>query len=158
MMLFVLNKVPNRSFQYLVDNSNKNFIFKSLLELAQLICSCGYSNIYKSVKQGKELQEWIKKNEEWTFRYYSCLWFWCASHIKMKNKTLYDTYMIKSNFYDKIKHRKRISYPKTAVFRFKKDYKCKYKTNTELPIQEAVEQYRKYLSWKFPKEVKNETD
>ena len=38
----------------------------------------------------------------------------------------------------------------TAIFRYKKDYtNTTYKTNTELPIAKAIEEYEKYLKWKF---------
>ena len=151
MMLFITDKVPQKNFQYIIENTNKNFVFKSLLELAQLICSCGYSNVYKKVNQGKELKEWIKKNKLWTYRYYNCLWFWCAGHIKLKPKTLCDLYKIKDDLYNNIEHKKRITYPKTAVFRYKEGYISEYRTNSELPIKEAVKEYRKYLNWKFKK-------
>ena len=66
MMLIIADKSPQKNFEYLVENTNKNYIFKSLLELAQLVCSCGYSEVYKPIKQGKEIQEWIKNNKLWT--------------------------------------------------------------------------------------------
>lgn len=153
MMLIIANKNPQRNLEYLVNNTSKNFVFKSLLELAQLICSCGYSNVYKKIKQGKEIQEWIKKNRLWTYRFYNCLWFWCAAHIKLKPKTLCDLYKIKDDLYSNIEHKKRITYPKTVIFRYKQGYKSEYITNTELPINIAVEEYKKYLNWKFKKHV-----
>lgn len=49
MMLIVLDKNPILAAQ-LVPNKLK---FKQLLELAQMICSCGYSNIYKKNTTGQ---------------------------------------------------------------------------------------------------------
>lgn len=145
MMLIICDKLPQKNFEYLVENTNKNYIFKSLLELAQLVCSCGYSEVYKPIKQGKEIQEWIKKNKLWAYRFYTCLWFWCAGHIKMKPKTLCDLYFIRNYLFDNIKHKKRITYPKTAIWRYSKEYDSEYPTNSELPIEVVCELYKKYL-------------
>lgn len=71
MMLIVLNKNPILAAQ-LVPNKLK---FKQLLELAQMIFSCGYSNIYKKIPQGKEIQGWIKENYTWVKRYAIALFF-----------------------------------------------------------------------------------
>lgn len=37
----------------------------------------------------------------------------------------------------------------TAIFRYRKGYECEYESNLELPIDVAVEEYKKYLNWKF---------
>lgn len=38
---------------------------------------------------------------------------------------------------------------KTAIFRYKKDYSgTTYATDTELPIDIAVAEYKKYMEWK----------
>lgn len=58
MMLIVLDKNPITAAK-LVPNNLK---FKQLLELAQMLCSCGFSNLYKKIPQGKAIQEWIKQN------------------------------------------------------------------------------------------------
>jgi hypothetical protein len=41
-----------------------------------------------------------------------------------------------------------------AVFRYSKDYQCDIPTNTELPIKECIEQYKKYVEWKKLNNVK----
>ena len=158
MMLIIAEKNPEDNFKYITEKTNKNFVFKSFMELAQLICSSGISNIYKPVKQGKELQKWIKENPLWVFRYYSRLWFWCCAYIKMSTKTLYDTYMIKDALCELVRGKKRITYPKTAIFRYKKGYVSKYKSNSELPLEECCKAYREYIeTFKFPvKEIENE--
>ena len=43
--------------------------FKQLLELTQLLASCGITNQVKPVKQGKQICEWIKRNENIYFVY-----------------------------------------------------------------------------------------
>ena len=50
MMLIIADKSSQKNFEFLVENTNKNYVFKSLLELAQLVCSCGYSEVYKPIK------------------------------------------------------------------------------------------------------------
>lgn len=38
---------------------------------------------------------------------------------------------------------------KTAIFRYKKDYSgTTYATDTELPINVAIAEYKKYMEWK----------
>lgn len=151
MMLIITDKIPLESFNYLVENTNKSFVFKSLLELGQLICSTGISSVYKPVKQGKELQKWILNNKLWTHRYYSLLWFWCVRNINAKESTLLDLYKIRDDLYESIKCKHRIRYPKTAIFRYKKGYVSRYETNSELPLDVCCEEYKKYLEWKFEK-------
>ena len=153
MMLIFCDKNPFVAANYLIEHTNKNFVFKQLLELGQLVCSCGYSKVYKSVRQGKAIQEWIKKNKLWVYRFYSVLWFWCMGNTKMTSKTACDLYSIRGDLYSFMKsNRKRIIYPKIAIFRYKQGYECEYESNSELPIDIAIEQYRKYIDWKFKKD------
>ena len=153
MMLIVADRNPINNFKFLVENTNKNFCFKQTLELAQLICSCGISNVYKPMKQGKELQKWILENKLWVFRFYNALWFWCAAYIKLEPKTLCDLYKIKDDLWENIVNKKRISYPKTGIFRYKKEYESSYESNSELPLDTCIEEYRKYIKdYKFKKE------
>lgn len=42
----------------------------------------------------------------------------------------------------------------TAIFRYSKDYKCNIPTNTELPIDECIEEYKKYISWKRKNKIR----
>lgn len=141
MMLIVLDKNPILAAQ-LVPNKLK---FKQLLELAQMICSCGYSNIYKKIPQGKEIQGWIKENYTWVKRYAINLLLWCKKNINIKEKTFRDIF--------NIIHSMPVTYIaipiKTAIFRYKKDYSgTTYATDTELPIDVAVAEYKKYMEWK----------
>ena len=77
MFLLILSTNPRDACNLLPQKIR----FKQLIELSQLICSCGISNIYKPVKQGKELQEWILKNKYWVYMYYSRLFF-CLKSLK----------------------------------------------------------------------------
>ena len=152
MMLIICDKSPQKSFEFLVENTSKNYIFKSLLELAQLVCSCGYSEVYKPIKQGKQIQEWIKKNKLWTYRYYSLLWFWCVRNTNAKMNTLLDLYKIRDDLYENIGYKYRFRCPKTAIWRYSKEYESEYPTNSELPIEVVCELYKKYITeFKFKK-------
>lgn len=51
-----------------------------------MVCSCGYSNIYKKVPQGKSIQEWIKRNPEWVKTFGINLLAYCYTEIKIKIK------------------------------------------------------------------------
>ena len=77
MMFFILDKNPKEAVKYLVENAPRVLKCKQLLELGQLICSCGYSDVYKKVQQGKEIQKWIKKNVAWVSAYYGELLKYC---------------------------------------------------------------------------------
>ena len=155
MMLIVADRDPYKNVKYIAEHTNKNFLFKSLLELAQLICSTGVSSVYKPVNRGKEIQEWILKNKLWIYRNYTGLLFSRLSKINMKSKTALDLYQIREDLWDSIEHKKRIVYPKTCIFRYKKDYNSKYKSNSSLPIEEGIKEYRKYIEeFKFPQAIK----
>ena len=71
---------------------------------------------------------------------------------KLKPKTLCDLYFIREHLYENIEHKKRITYPKTAIWRYSKEYKSEYPTNSELPIEVVCELYKKYITeFKFKK-------
>ena len=55
MMFIICDKSPDKAVDWLVENTNKQFVWKQLLELCQLICSAGFSNEFRKLKQGKEL-------------------------------------------------------------------------------------------------------
>ena len=153
MMLIIAEKSPYKAAAWLQDNTSNNFCFKQILELAQLICSTGISNVYKPVKQGKEIQAWILKHKLWVSRFYTALLFWCMGHIECKPKTLKDLHQIGYDLWDSMKHYKRCNTPKTAIFRYKEGYVSEYPTNSELPIDVCIEEYRKYIAeYKFKKE------
>ena len=69
MMLLILDENPILAAN-LVPSKLK---FKQLLELSQLICSAGISDVYKKILQGKEIQNWILENPAWVYRYFDTL-------------------------------------------------------------------------------------
>ena len=123
MMLIVADRNPYKNAKYIAEHTNKNFLFKSLLELAELICSCRISSVYSKIynkpfNRAKEIQNWILKNKLWVHRYYSALWYYCMCSIKMQGKTCLDLYNIGNDLYDSIEKRKRIVYPRTCILRY----------------------------------------
>ena len=85
MFLLVLDKNPYKAAELIPDRLK----FKQLLELGQFICSAGISDVYKPIKQGKELQEWISKHKSWTYSYMVCLANWTKKNIKTSMVTIY---------------------------------------------------------------------
>lgn len=140
MMLLIYDVNPQISAQRVPDGLK----FKQLLELAQLISSVTNS-VYKPIKQGKEIQEWIKNNSGYIKMYYNTLFQWCKENINMKDKTISDLQTI----YDSISDTIYIT-PKNVIFRYSKDYtESKYFSKTLLPINEAIIEYNKYTNWKI---------
>lgn len=153
MMLIVADRDPYKNAHYIAKHTNKNFLFKSLLEIAQLVCSAGISSVYKPVNRACEIQDWILKNKLWVHRYYTTLLYLSLGHVKMGLKTIADLYAVSDDLWVSIEKKKRINYPKTCIFRYKKGYESKYKSNSELPLEEGIKEYRKYIEeFKFPVE------
>lgn len=149
MFLLVLDKNVKRAAQAIPDKLK----FKQLLELCQLICSAGYSDIYKPIRQGKHIQEWIKVNQVWTKTFGVLLLAWCTENMTLKKETFENIFSILA------------SVPvscyvgceaETAIFRYSKDYEdfTIFKTNSELPIKDCVKEYKKYVEWKKLNKVK----
>ena len=170
MMLIICSDKPDKAVDWLVENTNKNFCFKQLLELGQLICSTYISDVYKPVKQGQELQTFIIKHIEWIYYYYACLYSKCKyleMNMQQKTKTKIDEIMLDLFINSKLeakKHKKRysgyrfgfevevlpIKYDlETAIWRYSKEYESEYPTNSELPIEVVTELYKEYIKWKF---------
>ena len=123
--------------------------FKQLLELCQLICSAGFSDIFTKINRGKEIQEWIKQNEYWTFLYGIILFNWCFDNIKMKDSTK-EKFTKILNSIDRAGIGAPTPYIKDIVFRYKKDYNdTQYATNTILPVEEGENEYKRYVKWKI---------
>ena len=160
MMFLVCEKSPENNIKYLIDYTNKNYIFKNLLELCQLLAGCGITDKMKPIRQGQKIISWIKQNPCWVFSYFQGLYMWCCEHINMKLETRAKFYDIQEDllnyaFNYKLKYGdKPIT---TAIFRYKQGYECEYETNSELPIDICCQQYRKYImEYKFKKdEVQN---
>ena len=147
MMLIICDKSPYKAVDWLVENTNKQFVWKQLLELCQLICSAGFSDEFRKLKQGKELQTWIMKNKSWARSFGGALLDYCKENINLQYKT-----------YEKIKNiLNSLDYiwfvtPTTAIWRYSKEYESEYATNSELPIEVVTELYKKYITeFKFKK-------
>ena len=141
MMLIVLDSNPVKAANKVPDKLK----FKQLLELAQMICSCGYSDIYKKIPQGKKIQEWIKKNPVWVKTYAAILYYWCLEYIKMKEKTMSDLFLILASIPKPADFNCKIE---TAIFRYNKKYKSIFPSDSEITIENAIKEYKKYLEWK----------
>ena len=141
MFLLILDKNPYKAAELIPDRLK----FKQLLELCQLICSAGISDVYRPIKQGKELQEWVKNNQTWIFEYGTALYTYCKFICKLKRET-------KNKILDilNVLDISELQEPQTAIFRYVKEYAgmTSYESNSELPIDECVECYKKYVSWK----------
>lgn len=145
MMFIILNKDPHIA-AWEIPNKIK---FKQLIELGQLICSAGISDVYKKIPQGKKLQEWITKNPTYTLRYYAALHSFCIMNIKMSMQTEYKILQIYKDLHKyEQNHKYRLIRPETAIFRYAKGYKSIFPTNSELHIENAIEAYTEYMKWK----------
>ena len=147
MFLLVLDKDPIISAEKIPDKIK----FKQLIELGQLVCSAGYSNVYKKINQGKELQNWIQRNYVWVKQYMLALYSLCQEVIHMSRETRTKILDIISSIpYETHKDKD----PETAIFRYSKDYKSIFPSNYEITIENAIEEYKKYITWKKVKGVK----
>ena len=146
MFLLILDKNPYKAAELIPDRLK----FKQLLELCQLICSAGISEVFKPIKQGKELQEWVKNNRVWTYWFAMFLYDYCLHNLNLKIETIMKIKKIIRDLHNSIYITKETEYPKTAIFRYVKEYAefTEYQTNSELPIYIAVNEYKKYIEWK----------
>lgn len=152
MMFLILDKNPVSCVQYLLEHTNEKYVSKQVLELMQLICSAGYSKVYKALKWGKEIQNWIRKdhvNQMYIWFYLDYVFYLNILRIKPETKRKY--LQIYQDFSSSVMN--DLADPhilKDAVFRYRIEYiDTEYETNTLLPIDIAVKEYRKYLDWKL---------
>lgn len=120
----------------------KRYQHKQLLELMQML-SCVVNFGYEKLPNGKEIKKWIEKNPDWTYMYAKILMqnVNLTEETKIKYKCLIDLLNLKCP--------KRLCVPNatTAIFRYVKEYAefTEYNSNSELPIDVAIEEYRKYI-------------
>lgn len=141
MMFIIADKQPTKAVNFLIENTNKNYCFKQLLELSQLLASCGYTKQMKPIRQGADIQGWIKQNKAWTYNYYKELNKWVQNNINLKQET-----RVKFNTIEHDIQTYSNTDIKDVVFRYKQGYVCKYKTNSLLPINIGVREYKKYIT------------
>ena len=144
MQLYILDKNPIISASLVPDK----YKFKMLIELGQLVCSAGLSNVYKPIKQGKELQAWVSQHRDYTYSYFDKLLRWSKSHIDMQPSTLDKLQQISldlENSLGQIAEKE----PTHAYFRYAQAYDCSIASKTLLPISNCIAEYEKYLEWKM---------
>lgn len=155
MMFLVLARTPLSSVDYLLNHTNEKYLKKQILELMQLICSAGYSDVYKKIPQGKAIQNWIKasnNNEMYVYFYINYAFYLLYNDIYNfipdNQQKIFTDYANKMDLnWDQCE----ANNIKTAIFRYQKQYKeyTTYDTNIELPIDICINEYRKYLKWKI---------
>lgn len=141
MFLLILHESPVEA-ALLVPDRLKH---KQLLELMQML-SCILDFGYKQIPQGKEIKEWIKRHKSWVYVYAKTL----LRNLKnltpqtiIKYKCLID--LLGEEFMGTL-----VPNLETAIFRYSQEYEKNtiYKSNSELLIQTAIDEYKKYLKWK----------
>ena len=143
MQLLILDTNPIISASLIPDK----YKFKMLIELGQLLASAGLTNVYKPIKQGKELQAWVSEHRDYTYSYFDKLLRWSKSHVNMKSETLAKLEQIQTDLFNCVY---AISYkePTHAYFGYTKEYKCDIASKTLLPIDDCIAEYKKYIEWK----------
>ena len=154
MMLIVADKEPINAVNFLIENTDKKFCFKQLLELSQLLASCNITKQMKPIPQGKSIQAWIVDNKEWTYTFYTHLLKYVQANINLSDETRVKFSKIRQDLQDKISSSDKHTISNT-VFRYSKLYtNTNYNTDTLLPITVACDEYKKYITkFKF-REVK----
>lgn len=150
MMLIICNREPELAAKYLVYHTSKTFVLRQTYELARILCSYGFSDKYAATYQGKTLHSWVLENKNWILNYFNCLVSWCFTNLKLSQelKSIF-TSILWNNQFDEGR------YLRTAIFRYDKNYKHCILSDSELPIDLAIEEYQTYLTWKFNNEKEN---
>jgi len=143
MQLYILDKNPIISASLVPDK----YKFKMLIELGQLLAGAGITDVYKPVKQGKELQTWVSEYCDYTYSYFDKLLRWSKSHVNMQSETLNKLEQIGFDLADSI-GKVAGKEPTHAYFRYAKEYSCSVASKTLLPIEYCIAEYKKYLEWK----------
>ena len=147
--LFILDKSAEKSAQILFDAMGSKYCFKLAIEGFQLICSAGFSDIYKKIPQGKIFQNWLKDYlpaRDWFYENVSHLLLLSSYEINISEETEIKTDKILQDFSDNLPFEtENLVY---APFRYAKEYKCNIPTDTLLPIEDCIAEYKKYLEWK----------
>ena len=141
MFLLILDKNPYKAAELVP----KRYRHKQLLELMQML-SCVVNFGYEKLPNGKEIKKWIEKNLDWTYVYAKVLMqnVNVTEETKIKYKCLLDLLYLKCS--------KKLCVPNatTAIFRYVKEYAemTEYESNSELPIDVAIIEYKRYLDYK----------
>ena len=153
----MLNSDPSLAVISLAQLTTKQFCFKQLIELGQLVCSAGISNKFKRIPQGKEIQDWIRRNPRWIADYFQGLLALVSYSTNMSTETYNKLQQIFWHIY-KYCLEKEMWNPSinTGIWRYKSSYVSKYPSNMELPIYEITDLYYNYITeFKFPEKITN---
>jgi len=146
LQLYILDRNPIIAAQKVPDK----YKFKMLIELGQLICSAGISDVYKKIPQGKELQDWVSQYKIWTYKYFLGLYRWSENNIKMELKTSIKLITILTQLSHKCCSEATSSAnPTHGHFRYEKNYICDVESKSLLPIDKCIEEYTKYIEYKM---------
>lgn len=145
MFLLVLDKNPFKASE-LIPQRYKH---KQLLELMQMI-SCVVDFGYEKLSQGKDIKEWIKRNQRWVYYFGMHTFRSLYNNLSEETRIKYDCILHLLWLYacDNTEDGFLPSDITTAIFRYKLGYKCEYVSNSELPIEVAVNEYKRYVEWK----------
>lgn len=149
MQLYILDKNPEKSAEILFESMGAKYSFKMLIELCQMISTVTKCETFKPVPQGKEIQEFISRNSQWVLKYFNKLENLCLnSSLNIKLETAIKLKKIYNSFktYSKFSSNSPVLY---APFRYSKGYKCSISSNSTLPIEDCIKQYKKYLTYKM---------
>lgn len=144
MMLIILDANPQKA----VNMLPKSIRFKQLIELMQLLSSCGLTNVYKKIPQGKELQEWILNNKVFTALYFENLANWCLKNVNLKSKTETDISNVWLDLMEQIDYSNEYTID-NIVFRYSQKYMSDVKSKSVLRVNLGINEYRKYCKWKI---------
>lgn len=144
MFLLVLDKNPYEA----AKKVPVRYKLKQLLELMQML-SCVVNFGYKELPTGKKIKEWIEKHPDWTFTYGKVIFQEIQKKLTMETKIKYEC-LLNLLWVTKCKRYLTVPDADTAIWRYVEDYSenTKYETNIELPIEDAVKEYERYVEWK----------
>ena len=128
----------------------KHLRIKELIEVNNLICSAGISNVFKGTAKNKVLIEWVKRNSRYIFFYYTRLIQWAWNNNRVPYKTYVKLKSVREDlsFFMQYNNCTEES-PKTIVFSYDSNYKSPIPNNTEVPTLKGIHLYREYLAWKL---------
>ena len=149
MMYIIQDSNPATAVNLLPDSIK----FKQLIELMQLLSSVNLTNVYKPVKQGKLLKEWILNNKEFTLHYFTTLTHWCFENVNLTSQTIKDINTVLFDLYNKIDYVLPVVI-NNIPFRCSKNYTEGININNKLlPIEEGTLEYIKYVKWKVQNKI-----
>ena len=145
-MLLILSPNPTDA-AYAIPEKLRH---KQLLELMQMF-SCVIDFGYKQIPQGKEIKEWMNRGHiAWCYTFAKLLMWLVEDSLSEETKVKYNCILELLRLKDE---RTVVPNLKTAIFRYVKEYAPNtiYTSGSELPITEAVPEYKEYVKWKGDK-------